>query len=265
MSQQPDVLRAIIQDKLKEVETAKSTVPVSELQSRIQSVEPPRGFESRIREKHATGQFAVIAECKKASPSKGVIREDYDVGHIARSYEKGGAACVSVLTDQKYFQGSLSDLTTARRECGLPALRKDFIVDEYQLFEARVAGADCILLIVASLELQQIVDLGNQARELGMDLLVEVHSQEELEIALQYPHGMIGVNNRNLHNFETKLETSLALCESIPEDRIVVSESGIHTRDDVQLLSEAGIHTFLVGESLMRAPDPGSRLSEVFH
>ena len=169
-----------------------------------------------------------------------------------------------MLTDEKYFQGSLNDLTTARQKCGLPALRKDFIVDEYQLYEARVAGADCILLIVASLELQQIVDLGSQAQELGMDLLVEVHSQEELEIALEFPHGLIGINNRNLHNFETTLETSLTLRNSIPEDRIVVSESGIHTRDDVKLLSEAGIHTFLVGESLMRAPDPGARLSEVF-
>lgn len=264
MPQPPDVLRSIIQDKLSEVESAKSSVPIAELKSRLDTVEPPRGFETRIREKLSKGQLAVIAECKKASPSKGVIRESYDVRQVAKSYEKGGAACLSVLTDRKYFQGSLSDLDTARFACTLPALRKDFIVDDYQLFESRVAGADCILLIVAALEPQQVVDLGHRARELSLDILIEVHSHQELEIALDYPYGMIGINNRNLRNFETKLETSLNLCRSVPENRIVISESGIHTSDDVRLLAEAGISAYLVGESLMKSPDPGTRLSEIF-
>ena len=265
MPQTPDVLRSIIQDKLSEVESAKLSVPIAELKSRLDAVEAPRGFEARIRERLSRNQPAVIAECKKASPSKGIIRENYDVGQVAKSYENGGAACLSVLTDQKYFQGSLDDLRTAKLACSLPALRKDFIVDDYQLFESRIAGADCILLIVAALDPQQVADLGDRARELGLDILIEVHSHQELETALDYPHGMIGINNRNLRNFETKLETSLKLCRSVPDDRVVVSESGIHTRDDVQLLAESGISTYLVGESLMKSPDPGVRLSEIFH
>lgn len=265
MSQTPDVLRSIIQDKLSEIESAKLSVPLSELASRLNDVDPPRGFEGRIREQLQRKKAAVIAECKKASPSKGVIRANYDVQFVARSYEHGGAACISVLTDQKYFQGALGDLTDARIASSLPVLRKDFIVDEYQLFESRVAGADCILLIVAALDQQQIVDLGDSARELDLDVLIEVHSYEELEIALSYPHGMIGINNRNLRNFETTLETSLNLCRSIPDNRVVISESGIHTRKDVRLLSEAGIHAYLVGESLMKAPDPGARLNKIFH
>ena len=265
MPQTPDVLRSIIQDKLSEVESAKLSVPIAELKSRLDAVEAPRGFEARIRERLSRNPPAVIAECKKASPSKGIIRENYDVGQVAKSYENGGAACLSVLTDQKYFQGSLDDLRTAKLACSLPALRKDFIVDDYQLFESRIAGADCILLIVAALDPQQVADLGDCARELGLDILIEVHSHQELETALDYPHGMIGINNRNLRNFETKLETSLKLCRSVPDDRVVVSESGIHTRDDVQLLAESGISTYLVGESLMKSPDPGVRLSEIFH
>ena len=265
MSQPPDVLRAIIRDKLSEIESAKLSVPLSELASRLDDVEPPRGFEASLRKWLHKKKAAVIAECKKASPSKGVIRENYDVQIVARSYEQGGAACISVLTDQKYFQGALGDLTEARSVCSLPALRKDFIVDDYQLYESRVAGADCILLIVAVLDQQQIVDLGDSARKLGLDVLIEVHSYEELEIALEYPHGMIGINNRDLRNFETNLETSLSLCRSVPENRVVISESGIHTREDVRLLSEAGINAYLVGESLMKVSDPGARLNEIFH
>ena len=264
MSQPPDVLRAIIQDKLDEVASAKQSVPISELKSRLADTELPRGFEAKIHARLHDGHSAVIAECKKASPSKGVIRQDYNVRTIAASYEKGGAACLSVLTDRKYFQGSLQDLTAARKVCALPALRKDFIIDPYQLYESRAAGADCILLIVAALEPNQIRELGGIATELGMDVLIEVHSSQELEIALEFPHGMIGINNRNLHNFETTLETSLKLYRFIPDGRIVVSESGIHTRDDVRVLSEAGLKAYLVGESLMKAPDPGERLREVF-
>ncbi len=265
MFQAPDVLRSIIQDKLSEIESAKSSVPLSELVSRLDDIDPPRGFEARIREWLQGNKAAVIAECKKASPSKGVIRANYDVQFAARSYERGGAACLSVLTDQKYFQGALDDLTDARLASSLPALRKDFIVDDYQLYESRVAGADCILLIVAALDQQQIIDLGDSARELGLDVLIEVHSYEELEVALSYPNGMIGINNRNLRNFETTLETSLILCRNVPDNRVVISESGIHTREDVRLLSEAGINAYLVGESLMKACDPGTRLNEVFH
>ncbi len=265
MSQAPDVLRSIIRDKLSEIESARLSVPLSELASRLDEVEPPRGFESRIRQWLQKKTAAVIAECKKASPSKGIIRENYDVQFAAKSYEQGGAACLSVLTDQKYFQGALGDLTNARLASSLPALRKDFVVDEYQLYESRVAGADCILLIVAALDQQQIIDLGDGARELGLDVLIEVHSNEELEVALSYPHGMIGINNRNLRNFETTLETSLNLCRSVPDNRVVISESGIHTREDVRLLSEAGINAYLVGESLMKAPDPGARLNKIFH
>ncbi|MDE0309925.1 MAG: indole-3-glycerol phosphate synthase TrpC [Acidiferrobacterales bacterium] len=265
MSQAPDVLRSIIQDKLSEVESAKVSVPLSQLVSRLDDVEPPRGFEARIREWLQEGKAAVIAECKKASPSKGVIRADYNVQSVARSYEQGGAACLSVLTDQKYFQGELIDLTDARLATSLPALRKDFIIDDYQLYESRVAGADCILLIVAALDHQQIVDLGDSARQLGLDVLIEVHSHEELEVALSYPHGMIGINNRNLRNFETTLQTSLNLRRRVPDNRIVISESGIHERDDVRLLSEARIDAYLVGESLMKSPDPGARLNEIFH
>lgn len=265
MRQAPDVLRSIVQDKLGEVEAAKWSVPIAELKSRLDAVGPPRGFEVGIRKKLANNQAAVIAECKKASPSKGVIRENYDIERISQSYEKGGAACLSVLTDKKYFQGSLGDLECARRACALPALRKDFIVDDYQLFESRVAGADCILLIVAALEPPQITEFGDCARELGLDVLIEVHSQPELETALDYPHGMIGINNRNLHNFETRLETSLDLCRSVPDNRIVVAESGIHTHAHVQLLKGAGIGAYLVGESLMKSSDPGTRLREIFH
>ncbi len=265
MSQAPDVLRSIIQDKLTEIESAKSSVPLPELAGRLDGLEPPRGFEASIRDWLQRNKAAVIAECKKASPSKGIIRENYDVQFAAKSYEQGGAACLSVLTDQKYFQGALGDLTDARLASTLPALRKDFIFDDYQLYESRVAGADCILLIVAALDQQQIIDLGDSARELGMDVLIEVHSHEELEVALSCPHGMIGINNRNLRNFETTLETSLSLCRSVPANRVVISESGIRTREDVRLLSEAGIHAYLVGESLMKSADPGARLNKIFH
>ncbi len=265
MSSQPDILRAIIQNKRLEIDTAKSAVAIAELRDRVADTATARGFERHIRERLAVSQAAVVAECKKASPSKGVIRENYDVQKLAKSYEKGGATCLSVLTDEKFFRGSLRDLETAASSCSLPLLRKDFIVDAYQIYQSRASRADCILLIVSALDLAELIDLGALAKELGMDVLVEVHSHAELEKALELTHGMIGINNRNLRTFETRLETSIQLCQHVPDDRIIVSESGIHTADDVNRLRNAGIETYLIGESLMKAPDPGTQLAELFH
>ena len=265
MSSQPDILRAIIQNKRLEIDAAKSAVPIVELRDRVADTVAARGFERHIRERLAVSQTAVVAECKKASPSKGVIREDYDVQKLAESYEKGGAACLSVLTDEKFFRGSLRDLETAASSCSLPLLRKDFIVDAYQIYQSRASQADCILLIVSALDLTELIELGALAKELGMDVLVEVHSHAELEKALELTYGMIGINNRNLRTFETSLETSIQLCQHVPDNRIIVSESGIHTADDVNRLRKAGIETYLVGESLMKAVDPGTQLAELFH
>ena len=265
MPSTPDVLISIIQDKRIEVAASKRSVSESELRSRLTDQTEPRGFERRIS-KRVTNRHraAVIAECKKASPSKGVIRKNYDVSAIAKSYEAGGAACLSVLTDEKYFHGTADDLLTARNNCSLPILRKDFIVDAYQVYESRSWGADCILLIVSVLDYAELSDFGGLARELGLDVLIEVHSEEELETALRLPFGLIGINNRNLHTFETDLQTSLTLCRQVPPERIVVTESGIHTREDVVTMSECGIRAFLVGESLMKAANPGDKLREIF-
>ena len=208
--------------------------PIAELRDRVADTVATRGFERHIRERLAVSQSAVVAECKKASPSKGVIREDYDVQKLAESYEKGGAVCLSVLTDEKFFRGALRDLETAASSCLLPLLRKDFIVDAYQIYQSRASQADCILLIVSTLDLAELIELGALAKELGMDVLVEVHSHAELEKALELTHGMIGINNRNLRTFETKLETSIQLCQHVPDDRIIVSESGIHTANDCE-------------------------------
>ena len=265
MSSQPDILRTIIQNKRLEIDTAKSAVAIAELRDRVADTATARGFERHIRERLAVNQAAVVAECKKASPSKGVIRENYDVQKLAKSYEKGGATCLSVLTDEKFFRGSLRDLETAASSCSLPLLRKDFIVDAYQIYQSRASRADCILLIVSALDLAELIELGALAKELGMDVLVEVHSYAELEKALELTHGMIGINNRNLRTFETRLETSIQLCQHVPDNRIIVSESGIHTAYDVYRLRNAGIETYLVGESLMKAPDPGTQLAELFH
>ena len=265
MSSQPDILRAIIQNKRLEIDAAKSAVPITELKDQVADTVAARGFERHIRERLAVSQSAVVAECKKASPSKGVIREDYDVQKLSESYEKGGATCLSVLTDEKFFQGSLRDLQTASNSCSLPLLRKDFIVDAYQIYQSRASQADCILLIVSTLDLAGLIELSALAKELGMDVLVEVHSYAELEKALELTHGLIGINNRNLRTFETSLETSIQLCQHVPDDRIIVSESGIHNADDVNRLRKAGISTYLVGESLMKARDPGAQLAELFH
>jgi indole-3-glycerol phosphate synthase len=218
-----------------------------------------------LQEKQASGLAAVIAEIKKASPSKGVIREDFDPAQIARSYAKGGAACVSVLTDRDFFQGHDDYLLAARNACSLPVLRKEFIIDSYQVFEARVLGADCILLIVAALDDDALTKLYALSGELGMDTLVEVHDQSELERAMRLDLDMIGINNRNLHTFETQLSTTLDLLDQIPGDCLVVTESGIHSSEDVKLMRDHGVNSFLVGEAFMRAHEPGSELRALFY
>ena len=261
---QNNVLSSIIRDKAAEVAKRQSEVSVQQLKSHIAQLEPPRGFQRRIRDFISADQTAVIAESKKASPSKGMMREDYDPASIARSYEQNGAACLSVLTDSKYFQGSLHDLELARSVCKLPALRKDFMIEPYQIYESRAHGADCILLIVAVLTLRKLRELGELATELDMDVLVEVHTEEELKTALELPHDLIGINNRDLRTFETSIETSIHLRKLVPDDRIVVSESGIHNEEHVQRLNHNGISACLVGESFMRSADPGLQMASMF-
>lgn len=259
-----DILNRILARKAEEVAERQARLPLAELSARIATLPDTRGFAAAIEEKIAAGLPAVIAEVKKASPSKGVIRADFDPAAIARSYEEAGAACLSVLTDSDFFQGSEAFLQQARAACSLPLLRKDFIIDPYQVHEARAIGADCILLIVAALEDDVLLQLALLAAELDLDVLCEVHDEEELERALALPVPLIGVNNRNLRNFETALETSLALQELIEYDRVLVAESGIHTPEDVARLREGGVQAFLVGEAFMRAKDPGSELRRLF-
>ena len=259
-----DILNRILARKAEEVAERRSKVPLAELSARIADLPDTRGFAAAIEAKIEAGLPAVIAEVKKASPSKGVIRPDFDPAAIAKSYEKGGAACLSVLTDSDFFQGSEAFLQQAREACTLPVLRKDFIIDPYQVHEARAIGADCVLLIVAALDDDVLLQLSLQAAELDLDVLCEVHDEDELERALALPVPLIGVNNRNLRNFETSLETSLALQERMEYDRVLVAESGIRTPEDVARLREGGIHAFLVGEAFMRAEDPGSELRRLF-
>jgi indole-3-glycerol phosphate synthase len=263
-SQTPTILRKIIARKWQEVSEHTAACSVSELQQRIDIQTPCRGFTAAMQQRVAAGQSAVIAEAKRASPSKGVIREDFDPAAIARSYQRGGATCLSVLTDVDFFQGSDNYLQLARTACELPVLRKDFMVDSYQVLEARAIGADCILLIVAALEDAQMVELNAAARELGMDVLVEVHDRDELERSLPLGNVLVGINNRDLHSFEMRLETTWELLPHIPPDRLVVTESGIHTSGDVQAMREHQVHAFLVGEAFMRAEQPGEKLAELF-
>lgn len=259
-----DVLGRIVADKIEEVRAARSRRGPDEVAAAARAETPPRDFAGAIRSRVAAGRAAVIAEIKKASPSKGVLREDFDPPAIARSYEAAGAACLSVLTDAKYFQGAVGHLARARAVTTLPALRKEFIVDDYQIAESRALGADAILLIAAVLDNAQLAAFEAQARELGMAVLVEVHDAGELDRALRLATPLVGINNRNLRTFAVSLATTLDLLPRVPSDRIVVAESGIATQHDVAALHAAGVHAFLVGEAFMRVPDPGSALEGLF-
>ena len=259
-----DILQRILTRKAEEVRERRASVPLQALSARASAAPPPRGFRAALQAQLDAGAAAVIAEVKKASPSKGVMRADFQPAQIARSYQDGGAACLSVLTDVDFFQGADAYLLQARAACALPVLRKDFVIDAYQIHEARALGADCILLIVAALDDAQLADFSALAHALGMDVLVEAHDAEELGRALATPAGLIGINNRNLRTFETALDTTLALRARVPADRLLVTESGIHTPADVARMRSAGVHAFLVGEAFMRAADPGAELRRLF-
>ena len=264
-----DILSRIMQVKAQEVAQAKKTISESTLQCQIDQArkEPestPRGFLNALRQKHAANFSAVISEIKRASPSKGLLRDPYVPQAIARDYAAHGAACLSVLTDRQFFQGEANDLIAARAACDLPVLRKDFMMDSYQVLQARAWGADCILLIVAALSDAQLQELESVAIEQGMDVLVEVHDQDELERALTLRSPLVGINNRNLRTFETRLETTLDLVGLVPSDRLLVTESGILNREDVARVRAVGVNTFLVGEAFMRAPSPGEQLRQLF-
>ena len=259
-----DILKQILARKVEEIEARSTKTSLRELSARVADAPPVRGFVDALQAKVAAGQSAVIAEVKKASPSKGVIRPDFDPAAIARSYEAGGAACLSVLTDVDFFQGSDAYLQAARAACALPVLRKDFTIDAYQVYEARVLGADCILLIVAALGDASLAELSALALDLGMDVLVEVHDAEELDRALAVPAPLVGINNRNLRTFEVTLDTTLGLRDRVPSDRLLVTESGILAPADVALMRGNGVHAFLVGEAFMRAQEPGEELRRLF-
>lgn len=260
----PTVLKKIVARKWEEVAERKARVSEAELLQQARTAGPARGFVSSLQRSLQQGRSAVIAEAKKASPSKGVIRDPFDPAAIARSYEQGGASCLSVLTDRDFFQGHEDYLQQARAACALPVIRKDFLVDPYQVIEARAIGADCILLIAACLDDSQLAELAACARELALDILIEVHDRAELERTLPLGQTLVGINNRNLHTFEVSLNTTLDLLPHIPDDRVVVTESGILERADVQLMRDHGVNSFLVGEAFMRAEDPGQRLRGLF-
>jgi len=259
-----DILTRILASKRAEVEAARAAAPLAEMRRRASAASPPRDFVGAMRARLNDGGPAVIAEIKRASPSKGMLREDFDPAAIARSYAQAGAACLSVLTDTQFFQGAHEHLVQARSACALPVLRKDFIIDEYQVYEARAMGADCILLIVAALGVPQMHELEARAHGLGMAVLVEVHDASELEAAQGLSTPLVGVNNRNLRTFETRLETTLELIPSLPAGRLPITESGILTAEDVGRMREHGVHAFLVGEAFMRAEDPGTELGRLF-
>jgi indole-3-glycerol phosphate synthase len=259
-----DILERILAVKAEEIARAKKTEGAAAMQRRAEGSETPRDFVGALRRKIAAGQPAVIAEIKKASPSKGVLREQFDPAAIARSYALHGAACLSVLTDQRFFQGRAEDLSAARGVCELPVLRKDFVIDPYQVYESRALGADCVLLIVAALELRRMRELEAAANSLGMAVLVEAHDRTELDLALQLASPLIGINNRDLRTFETRLETSLGLAPLVPPPRIAITESGILEPSHVNRMRKGGVQAFLVGEAFMRARDPGAELQRVF-
>ncbi|MFP5382471.1 MAG: indole-3-glycerol phosphate synthase TrpC [Gammaproteobacteria bacterium] len=258
------ILDRIVRRKREEIAERIARVPMARLHDLASTQEPPRGFVAALRRRVQAGEPAVIAEIKRASPSKGLIRTDWDVPAIARSYEQGGAACLSVLTDVDFFQGADEYLVSARAACRLPVLRKDFTVDEYQVVEARALGADAILLIVAALDDAQLATLHAVASGLGLDVLVEVHDRRELDRALALGIELVGINNRDLHTFAVSLDTTLGLLPKIPEGVLVVTESGINTAQDVAAMRAANVNAFLVGESFMRAPEPGDKLRELF-
>jgi len=260
----PDILKKILARKAEEISERCERVGLRELGERIDGMAPPRPFADALRTRVANGDSAVIAEIKRASPSRGVLRENFEPADIAREYEAGGAAALSVLTDSDFFQGADAHLQDARAACALPVLRKDFTIDAYQVYEARALGADCILLIVAALGDATINELAGLAVHLDMDVLVEVHDAEELERVLHLDRLLLGINSRNLRTFETNLDTIVDLLGSIPDDRLVIAESGIHTPEDVRRMRDAGVHSFLVGEAFMRAEHPGERLAALF-
>ena len=264
MNSTPTILQRIIDTKYQELEIAHQKKPLASLKSKSRDIEPARLFEAAVVQKIRAQQPSVIAEIKKASPSKGILREHFYPAEIASSYEQAGATCLSVLTDVQYFQGSVAYLKEAKAACTLPVLRKDFLIDPYQVWETRAMGADAILLIAAVLSVSQMQDLEGLAHELGMAVLVEVHNQEEWNRALSLTTPLLGVNNRNLHDFSVSLDTTLQLCIQLPSDRVLISESGILSIEDVQRLRAANVHGFLVGETFMRAENPGNALHTLF-
>jgi indole-3-glycerol phosphate synthase len=259
-----DILKKILDVKKEEVAELQKNFPLNQLKEKISSLPKTRDFTRAIRNHILNHQLAVIAEIKKASPSQGVIRENFDPVSIALSYQKAGAACLSILTDRKFFQGSPDYLQQVREVCDLPLLRKDFIIDAYQIYESRAIGADCILLIVSALSDEQLAEFSDLARELGLAVLIEVHDAEELTRALALNSPLIGVNNRNLKTFQVDIQTTLSLSKQLTDEHILIAESGIHTRADVKLLRDQHVNAFLVGESLMRAENPGGKLQEIF-
>ncbi|MCU0834415.1 MAG: indole-3-glycerol phosphate synthase TrpC [Chromatiaceae bacterium] len=264
MPDTPDILKKIVARKTEEVIARRERLPLDRLIAGLDQAAPVRGFADALARRIAEGRPAVIAEIKRASPSKGLLRADFHPTEIAASYARGGAACLSVLTDIDFFQGSDAYLQEARAACSLPVIRKDFLIDPYQVYEARAIGADCILLIAACLSDQRLKDLSALAGGLGMDVLVEVHDRAELDRARRVEGRLIGVNNRDLRTFEVSLQTTLDLLDAIPADRILVTESGILAPEDVARMRGEGVHAFLVGEALMRAEDPGAELARLF-
>lgn len=264
MTETPDILKKIVRRKTEEVNARSKLVPLALLREQARDASSPRGFADALQSKCDAGSAAVIAEIKKASPSKGVLRSDFAPAAIAASYARHGAACLSVLTDTDFFQGYDADLEAARAACSLPVIRKDFMIDPYQVYESRVLGADCILLIAACLDDERLAGLNALAADLGMDVLLEVHDAAELERALALPGRLVGINNRDLRTFQVSLDTTLGLLDRIPGDRLLVTESGILAPDDVWRMRARGVHAFLVGEAFMRADDPGLELERLF-
>ena len=264
MNNTPDILVKILDRKLEEIAERSASVSIDDLKQRCKSADPVRGFIRSIENKINNKQSAVIAEIKKASPSKGLLRENFKPDAIARSYAENGAACLSILTDKDYFQGHEDYLQQARAACELPVIRKDFIIEPYQVYEARAINADCILLIVSALTPEKLQELFDLAHSLEMDVLMEVHDAQEMEVALKTGARLIGINNRNLRTFETSLDTTINMLDMVNENHILVTESGIHTKDDVQLMRDNNVNAFLVGEAFMRADDPGKKLAELF-